>query len=173
MNAKRMMHRSGSFFWRNHVQNGLFCTAVLTSALVVNIQRTFADAPPELDGRWQLVALIQDGQPASDNDLKQAHVDIRTGKMVFHLTSRPTYPDLQVRFEFVPEGIDLKLTHGDIDRALKDNGDVIKATGAWELKDGRFRFALYDTDDAVGRPRVAPAKNVIYLELRRSSAKIQ
>ena len=119
-------------------------------------------AYPNLQGRWRLVALIQDEHTASEAQLKGAYVDITDELMVFHVPSKPDYPDLHVKYTFVPAGIDLQITDS---RNPGDDGSP--ARGAWTRKKGLFRFAFFATDGVSVRPPVAPAKSVIYVELKR------
>ncbi len=142
--------------------------ACVTSLLLFSI--VHAEAPsddnPSLKGRWQLVSLVQDEQAASAKQLKGAYVDVTDDLMVFHVPSKPKFPDLHIKYEFGPEGIDMQMTDS---RDLDYSGPPIY--GNWSYKDGQFMFAHFDTDDVKARPPVAPAKSVIYYKLKRELAR--
>ena len=141
--------------------------ACLTAILFVSAVN--AETPPEmtpkLEGRWQLVALAQDQDVASETFLKGAYVDVTDELMVFHVPSKPKYPDLHIKYKFVPEGIDIQFSDSD---ELDYSGPPIY--GKWSMKDGSFKFACFD-EEGKPRPPIAPAKSVIYIELKRQPSK--
>ncbi|MBD3671885.1 MAG: hypothetical protein HUJ26_00025 [Planctomycetaceae bacterium] len=145
------------------IHHVFFAVAVLT------VTAGFADEPkethPDLDGRWKLVSLIQDEQKAPAAKLKGAYVDIKDNLMVFHVPSKPDYPDLHIKYQFAAKGIDLQITDS---REQDYAGPTFD--GQWGLKDQQFKLACWSTVDDEGtrpRPPLAPDKSVIYVELER------
>lgn len=137
----------------------VFLTAIFSATIVGAVAPDTSS--PNIQGRWKVLSFVEDGKPVAARQLQDAYVDITKELMVFHFPAKPSHPDIHMKYEFVPDGIDLRITSSS-----ELDGPAFSTCGKWNRADGRFQFAFFNIENSKSRPPVAPAKAVIFLELR-------